>query len=78
MSTFSVYKDVYSEVFSSVLGKLSMCNRRHESDQNPTASPIQKGALRKRSSVTAPIKVIKTQSQPNPSNFPKGSFEEKV
>ena len=35
MSTFSVYKDVYSEVFSSVLGKLSMCNRRHESDQNP-------------------------------------------
>ena len=28
--------------------------------------------------VTANTKVIKTQIQPNPSYFPKGSFEEKV
>ena len=35
MSTFNVYNDVYREVFSSVLGSLSLCNRKHESDQNP-------------------------------------------
>ena len=35
MSTFNIYNDVYRELFSSVLGNLSLCNRKHESDQNP-------------------------------------------
>ena len=35
MSTFNVYIDVYRELFSSVLGNLSLCNRKHESDQDP-------------------------------------------
>ena len=35
MSTFNVYIDVYRELFSSVLGNLSLYNRKHESDQNP-------------------------------------------
>ena len=35
MSTFNIYNDVYRELFSSVLGNLSLSNRKHESDQNP-------------------------------------------
>ena len=61
MSTFNVYNDVYREVLSSVLGNSSLCNRKHESDQNP--EPAQsKGELWEKGLVqTAPINSIHTR-----------------
>ena len=67
MSAFNVYNDVYRELFSSVLDNLSLCNRKHESDQDPEpaqAKLFPKGeALRKRFSGTTPINRTHTRER---------------
>ena len=70
MSTFNVYNDVYRELFSSVLGNLSLYNRKHESDQNPEPAQSKlfpKGELWGKGSVEPHLLTVLTLERDYPS-----------